>query len=115
MNELKNTKVNVLGIEYTFEIQTKEENKFLNDCDGYCDKSTKKIVVTAEPKGNELENFFEYQKICARHEIIHAFLFESGLANNFEHNQWGHDETFVDWFAIQFTKMQKAFEEVGCI
>lgn len=51
-----------------------------------------------------------------RHEIIHAFLAESGLQSNYEHyKQFGHEETIVDWFAIQFPKMIKAFESVNAI
>ena len=48
-----------------------------------------------------------------RHEIIHAFLSESGLQSNFEHSQqFGHEETIVDWFAIQFPKIFKVFQEL---
>jgi hypothetical protein len=108
-------KVNVLGTEYTIGIKKKEEDKFLEKCDGYCDKTSKKIVVVAEPEDNELEIFSEYQKKVTRHEIIHAFLMESGLQENFKHEEWGHDETVIDWIAIQFPKMLKAFQEAECI
>ena len=51
-----------------------------------------------------------------RHEIIHAFLAESGLQTNFEHcRQFGHDETMVDWIAIQFPKIYKVYKDVGII
>ena len=51
-----------------------------------------------------------------RHEIIHAFLVESGLDNNWKHaEEYGHDETMIDWMAMQHTKLQKAFEEVGAV
>lgn len=108
-------KVNVLGTEYTVSIVSKSEDKYLEKCDGYCDKTSKKIVVLSKSDDNELENFEEYQKKVVRHEIIHAFLFESGLHENFRHEEWGHDETTIDWFAIQFSKMQKAFEEADAI
>lgn len=108
-------KVNILGTEYSIEIKTKEEDKFLKDCDGYCDKTSHKIVVIAEPEDNELAIFTEYQKKITRHEIVHAFLFESGLQENFEHKQWGHDETVIDWIACQFPKMLKVFQEAECI
>lgn len=29
--------------------------------------------------------------------------------------QWGHEETMIDWIAIQFPKMLKTFEKVGCL
>lgn len=108
-------KVNILGTEYSIDIKTKEEDKFLKDCDGYCDKTSHKIVVIAEPEDNELAIFTEYQKKITRHEIVHAFLFESGLQENFEHKQWGHDEIVIDWIACQFPKMLKVFQEAECI
>ena len=108
-------KVNVLGTEYTVSVASKSEDKYLEKCDGYCDKTSKKIVVLSESDDNELENFGEYQKKVVRHEIIHAFLFESGLHENFRHEEWGHDETTIDWFAVQFPKMLKAFKEADAL
>lgn len=107
--------VNVLGTAYTVTTATKSEDNYLEKCDGYCDKTSKKIVVLSKSDDNELENFGEYQKKVIRHEIIHAFLFESGLHENFRHEEWGHDETTIDWFAVQFPKMLKAFKEADAI
>ncbi|WP_394967432.1 hypothetical protein [Candidatus Allofournierella merdipullorum] len=53
----------------------------------------------------------QHRKII-RHEIIHAFLFESGLAEN---SDWAQIEEMVDFFAIQFPKLQKAFEEAEAV
>lgn len=108
--------VNVLGTEYTIEILKKSDDEYLERCDGYCDKTSKKIVVKAEDKDDELDNYQVYLKKIMRHEIIHAFLFESGLHENFEHaNKFGHEETMIDWIAVQFPKLQKAFEEADCL
>lgn len=61
----------------------------------------------------EKENYF---KSCVRHEIIHAFLNESGLKDNFEHaHRMGHEETMVDWIALQFPKILKAYQQLGVI
>ena len=106
--------VNVLGTEYTIEIRTAEEDAFIKECDGYTDKTTKTIVVTALPSDNELDDFASYQKKVIRHEIIHAFLFESGLHECWTHKD-GHDETYVDWVAVQFPKLLKAFEEADAL
>jgi hypothetical protein len=46
-----------------------------------------------------------------RHELVHAFLFESGLHND----SWAANEAAVDWIANQFPKILKAFQEAGCI
>ena len=51
-----------------------------------------------------------------RHEIIHAFLSESGLQSNFEHcTKFGHEETMIDWIAVQFPKIYEVYKEVGAI
>lgn len=47
-----------------------------------------------------------------RHEIIHAFLFESGLAEN---SEWAQNEEMVDFFAIQFPKLMEAFKNADAI
>lgn len=38
-------KVNILGVPYTIQYKSSAEDKFLRECDGYCDKSTHKIVI----------------------------------------------------------------------
>lgn len=103
-------KVDILGTEYTIEEKTQEEDSFLEKCDGYCDKSTKRIVVAKETPINELGDYEWYKKKVMRHEIIHAFLFESGLHENWEHKENGHDETVVDWIAVQFPKLLAVFK-----
>ena len=108
-------KINILGTEYTIEIKSKKEDDFLQKCDGYCDKTSKKIIVKAKDDDNELDLWEIYHKKVIRHEIIHAFLFESGLEENFRHEEWGHDETQIDWFAAQFPKLLKAFEEADAL
>ena len=50
-----------------------------------------------------------------RHEIVHAFMFESGLAENWEHKNIGQEETVVDWFAIQGLKIYNAWKQADCI
>lgn len=107
-------KISVLGTEYAVEIRQMKEDKLLNDCDGYCDKTTHRIVVAEKDNDSDLGDYEQYQKKCIRHELIHAFLFESGLHENFQHTN-GHDETMIDWIAAQFPKMQKAFEEAGAL
>lgn len=83
------------------------------ECDGYCDKSTHKIVINTE--NGDLEDFPRYQKQCLRHEIIHAFMFESGLGANWEHKPIGQEETTVDWIAVQFPKLLEVFEKAGAL
>ena len=105
------TTVNILGTEYKV-YREKIKDK---DVDGYCDYSSKEIKIR-DDNVNEVGDFDGLMRKRLRHEIIHAFLAESGLQANYEHyRQFGHDETIVDWFAIQFPKMIKAFESVNAI
>lgn len=106
-----NNSVWILGTQYRIiEEEFKDQN-----IDGYCDYTSKEIHLRTDNE-NGVGDFKEMMKKQARHEIIHAFMSESGLQANWEHiQQFGHDETTVDWFAIQFPKMLKAFEEVDCL
>ena len=108
-------KINILGTYYTIEELSRTEDKILNTCDGYCDKTSKRIVIVTRPEDCELDNFEEYRKKILRHEIIHAFLFGSGLQENFKHDTWGHDEIMVDWIAIQFPKLLDVFKQLNII
>lgn len=108
-------KVNILGTSYQIFEKTEGEDTILKNCDGYCDKTSKKIVIVAKPSDCDLDDWNVYKKKILRHEIIHAFLYESGLHENFEHKQYGHDETFIDWIAVQFPKILKIFIQIDCI
>lgn len=110
-------KVNVLGEEYTIEILPPDQDEIMKngDCDGYTDKTTHRIAVSTMTD-SDLGEVKAYQKQVIRHELIHAFMNESGLQGNFEHcKQYGQEETMVDWIAIQFPKLMKAFREADCI
>lgn len=109
-----NLKINVLGTEYTIQIVPPTHESLHNDLDGVCDWSSKTIFVSDCSNVN-FDNIPEYVKAVKRHEIIHAFLNESGLASSWEHKPTGHEETVVDWMALQFPKMIKAFEAADAL
>lgn len=106
--------LNILGTEYTLCLATEQEDPKLKRIDGYCDKTSKRLVVAEKADDSDLDDFAVYQRKCIRHEIIHAFLIESGLHENFTHPEYGHDETYVDWIAAQWPKMAAVFKEAGC-
>lgn len=108
-------KIDVLGTEYTIHQKAKVEDSFLANCDGYCDKTSHQIVIITKGDDCDLADFKMYQRKILRHEIIHAFLFESGLHENWKHESFGHDETYVDWIAVQFPKLMQAFKVAGCL
>ena len=111
-------KVNVLGTEYTIIDKTEKEDERLKKHDGYCDSSTKTIVLLKyedDPMNKEDMSYFRKQIL--RHEIIHAFLSESGLeaSGNSFGGSWAQNEEMVDWIALQFPKMLQAFIDVDAI
>ena len=52
------------------------------------------------------------RKKNVRHELVHAFLFECGLAEN---SNWAQNEELVDWIAIQGPKIYKAWQDAGAV
>lgn len=116
---MKDCKINILGTEWRIEIGNASRYPALEDADGYIDSTTKEIVVDDMEKSRELPgakgDLGVYQKQCLRHEIIHAFMEESGLSHNFEHKHVGIEETVVDWFAIQSPKIYKVFAELDIL
>jgi hypothetical protein len=109
--------VTILGNEWIIEYRDIEQDKYLgkNGADGYCDPSLHLIVVCNNYEDVELGDFKSYQKQVLRHEIVHAFMYESGLGSDWEHKQYGQEETTVDWIARQFPKLLKAFKEAKAL
>lgn len=105
--------VNILGTEYEVIMDAPDE-MLPEDADGAMDHSVKRIVVAKfESNRNSIKDLDVYRKKVLRHEVIHAFLFESGLWNNSGNvTAWGQSEEIADWFAIQSPKIMKVFEEL---
>lgn len=116
---MQDCKVNIMGTEWSIKFGNESEYPALNGIDGYADSSTKEIIVDdmkkTEGQSNAKGNLQAYQKECLRHELIHAFMEESGLSGNFEHKPIGIEETVVDWFAIQSPKIFKVFKELDLL
>lgn len=108
-------KLNILGSEWDVEYRNAEADPILDGRGGYTDPSVNLIVIANKQKDDDVLDFKEIQKRYLRHEIIHAFLFESGLGEDFNHPNYGHEETMIDWIAIQFPKILEVFKEAGCL
>ena len=113
-------KVNILGTEYSIKCGTYKDFPALSEMDGYTDTSTKQIIVDdmsmAEGEVESKKDLKTYQKSVIRHEVTHAFLYESGLAENSSENKsWATNEEMVDWFAIQSPKIFKVFQELDIL
>lgn len=108
-------KIDILGSEWTIIERLEAEDKRLEDCDGYCDWTTREIVVEREMQGN-LGDMEAYVRKVKRHEIVHAFLEESGLAEcSGTSDAWAMNETMVDWIARMGEKIYKAWSDAGAI
>lgn len=117
---MQDFKVNILGSEWNVKFGSEEEYPSLAKMDGYADSSIREIVVDdMEASKGQIESKADlesYQKQVVRHEIIHAFLFESGLDSNSNSTEsWATGEEMVDWFAIQSPKIFKVFNELKLI
>lgn len=80
-------RVSVLGVSYALEYRTKAKDPELDECDGYCDTSTKLCVARRYTAAERREpgtkkDLDAYMRKCMRHELTHAFLYESGMSIN---------------------------------
>ena len=106
-------KVLILGTEYDINKRRVEDDILLESRSGYCDNTTKSIITCIlKPELGSSVDVEPEAKRLLRHEIIHAFMYESGLDEN---SKWGADEELVDWIAIQFPKILETFKEADCL
>ena len=106
-------RISILGTEYKMKQRNSTEDPLLEERDGYCDSTSKTIIINdIRSERGSVQDLEEIRKRILRHEIIHAFLFESGLDVS---SEWGSDETLVDWIALQFPKMIKAFDDAKAL
>ena len=112
-------KINILGTIYKIFYRTKEEDTKLDEIAGYCDYSTKTIVCikrTEKDKDIGLENLKFLDNRILRHEIIHAFMYESGLwCNAYGISCWAENEEMTDWFAIQAPKIFEIYKKLNIL
>lgn len=103
-------KVNILGTEYTVYERSLEEDSYLENCDGYCDHTVKEIVCKKfKTEQGSLKDLDKYRDKVLRHELLHAFLHESGLGNN---SDWATNEEMIDFFAYQIPKIVEVIQEL---
>lgn len=114
--------VDVLGTEYKIFIDDFNcEMLAGSNRSGYCFFQAAEIHIenldTDDDWKNESEDIKSgHHKNILRHELIHAFLYESGLGGNSAGvTAWATNEEMIDWFALQMPKLIKAFKETGCI
>lgn len=109
--------INILGSKWSLINRNYEDDiLFQQDVLGYTDQSTKTIVIVKNRPNNPhmYNNLDPVVKETIRHEIIHAFLDESGLCECTKDN-WARNEEMIDWFAIQFPKIVKAMNKAKAL
>lgn len=108
--------VEILGTIYTIHLDVPNE-KMPERADGCMDQSIHTIKIAKfESNRNTLIDLEAYRKKVLRHEIVHAFLYESGLWNNSGNVEaWAQCEEITDWIAIQSPKIFRAFREADCL
>lgn len=121
---MRECKVNILGTEYAIVTRKVSEDEYLKDNNlaSYCSEEGKLIVVADMsekeyfPGMDETEQKSYWNKTC-RHELIHAFLNESGLSDSASKANcaWEKYEEMIDWFAIQSPKIFKVFKELNLL
>lgn len=115
-------KVLILGEEYGIEIKD-EDPGFKGEhvgANGYTDYAKKRIVLRDKSGWPAYKDCSEELKIMSkktlRHEIVHAFLFESGLSGSTTCGKpWARNEEMIDWMAIQGPKFVKAWQDAGAL
>lgn len=116
--------INILGTAYKITKKKYSADPIFGkrNIDGYCDSLEKQIVYCdmATYPGWEEESktsIYLQEKQTLRHEIVHAFLDESGLQYSSLKVEmpWSKNEEMVDWFALQGIKIYKAWESAGAL
>ena len=111
------TQVTILGTPYKILVIEEDDYRYDREADGWCDFSVKEILIFNFKQDREsVKDLLAYQKKVIRHEIVHAFLYESGLWQNaYGSKCWAKNEEMVDWIAIQEPKLHEAFKEAGAV
>ena len=109
--------IDVLGTKYTVKTEMPADGT-LGDNAGTCDAYAKNITINEAVllldktiEKDLTDNPSAFMRKVLRHEIIHAFLNESGLREN---SEWAYNEEMVDWLAIMIPKISKCFEDSNC-
>lgn len=119
-------KVSILGVWYAIDIVEQDFGfKGHPAAGGFTDLQQKRIVLRdkrdwecykEDPNGSAILR--TKMKKTLRHEIVHAFLYESGLSGNSRISAvegWARNEEMVDWIALQGPKIIQAWEESGAL
>lgn len=117
-------KLSILGTEYT--VMKKKYNDIPDfkekQIDGYCCPLLHEIVIgdmlTFPGWEKETKDYAAiHEQNILRHEIVHAFLNESGLQESALciDRAWAKNEEMIDWIALIGPKIYKGWQEAGAL
>lgn len=112
--------ITIFGTEWI--ILFKDDDLAFDKCRGYTDEALKTIVIQNErvDAGDVLSTNIESQHVdklrVIRHEIVHAYLYECGLAeSSLDTESWAVNEEMVDWIARIGPKIYNTWKELGAL
>lgn len=119
--------VDILGVKYKIEVRKVEDDARLSDDESReaYTNAFKKLIVLSDCSDESQYPYTskdiiyrnERYKHILRHEITHAFVYESGLGCTANPSKCPlyYDEQTVDWIAIQGPKLYKIWEKLGIV
>jgi hypothetical protein len=111
--------VNILGSEWT--IKYVDDDPAFEQANGITNDAAREIIIenvkmTDDPLAFDMQSQYINQKRVLRHELIHAYLYESGLGDSSNScDAWAVNEEMVDWFARNSPKIFATFKELKCL
>lgn len=110
---------NILGTKYVIKFKCENDEPRLYDNWGFCDFHTKEIYIRDDidmETKDSCKNLIDFKNKVIRHEILHAFLYESGLRENSKKSAaWAENEEMIDWFAIQIPKIVQIYKKLNIL
>lgn len=116
--------VKILGTTYTINYYNYTDKPCFKErsIGGYHDDTDLEIAIvrmkTFPGFEDETDEYCKkHEKYTLRHEIVHAFLSQSGLNDSALQfgGGWAKNEEMVDWIAYQFPKILQAFRDTDCL
>ena len=111
--------VDILGSKWT--IKYVDDDPAFEQANGFANDAAREIVIenvktSDDPLSFDMQSQYNNQKRVLRHELIHAYLYESGLGDSSNScDAWAVNEEMVDWFARNIPKMIITFKELKCL
>lgn len=113
--------IEILGTTYDISYVAQDNMNELMGSDEYtgcCDGDLKKIMISTLDNDATIseEKRIAMMSLNLRHEIIHAFLNESGLSwDAMGCDNWPKNEEMVGWLAVQLPKVYRVYASLDIL